>query len=118
MTSTKLPRLLRQRASSAPMMQGMSCRQSGKSLTGQRLSLNFRCEWVTSSRQALLMGTAPSLMLKGWLPAGPPNPAAVLGEASAQARQALKALSLSALQGQERVTGSAGAACQVARAAA
>ena len=44
MTSIKLPRLLRQRASSAPMMQGMSCRLFGKSLTGQRLVLNFHRE--------------------------------------------------------------------------
>lgn len=58
MTGTDLLRLLQQRASSAPMMQGMSCRLSGKSLTGQRLGLKSRCEGVASSKQALLMVTA------------------------------------------------------------
>ena len=113
MTSTDLLRLLQQRASSAPMMQGMSCRLSGKSLAGQRLGLNFCREWVASSMQALTMVMASRL-----LPLHIQQLRAVLGEPPAQARQLLKAVSLPALQGQECVTGSAVAACQVARAAA
>ena len=53
------------------MMQGTSCRLSGKSLTGPRLGLNFCREWVPSSKQSLAHGdgfrSAAEGLFASWL---------------------------------------------------